>query len=314
METNRRAVAGGARVRADRHRRLRRRPLLRRLRRVRQGRPGGHPDPGHRPQPRAGGGPAPPAADALVPQHLVVGRRSAEAQPPREADGAIRRLAPGAGRLHALLRRRARAAVHRERDQRPAPLGPAERFALRQGRLPPVRRRRETARRSIRRRPARRPRRATSSTCPRAARRSSACGSVRRLPAQRRQPRSATASTRRFAARLADADEFYDRITPPLAERGRAAGPPPGARRDALDEAVLPLRRGHVAQGARGAPARRGRKAEGAERRVVPHVQRRHHLHARQVGVPLVRRLGPGVPHDRARRSSTSTSPRSSSC
>ena len=34
-----------------------------------------------------------------------------------------------------------------------------------------------------------------------------------------------------------------------------------------------------------------------AQRRVVPHVQRRHHLDARQVGVPLVRRLGPGLPH-----------------
>ena len=53
VETNRRPVAGGVRVRAARHRRLRRRPLLRRLRRVRQGRPGRHPDPDHRPQPRA---------------------------------------------------------------------------------------------------------------------------------------------------------------------------------------------------------------------------------------------------------------------
>ena len=33
------------------------------------------------------------------------------------------------------------------------------------------------------------------------------------------------------------------------------------------------------------------------EPRVVPHDQRRHHLHARQVGVPLVRRLGPCLPH-----------------
>ncbi len=34
----------------------------------------------------------------------------------------------------------------------------------------------------------------------------------------------------------------------------------------------------------------------GAQRRVVPHAQRRHHLDAGQVGVPLVRGLGPGVP------------------
>ena len=59
-------------VRAARHRRLRRRPLLRRLRGVCQGRPGRHPGPDHRGQPRAGGGRAAPAADALVPQRLVV--------------------------------------------------------------------------------------------------------------------------------------------------------------------------------------------------------------------------------------------------
>ena len=35
--------------------------------------------------------------------------------------------------------------------------------------------------------------------------------------------------------------------------------------------------------------------------RMVPHGQRRHHLDARQVGVPLVRRLGPRLPHLAAR-------------
>ena len=34
----------------------------------------------------------------------------------------------------------------------------------------------------------------------------------------------------------------------------------------------------------------------GAQRAVVPHGRRRHHLDARQVGVPVVRGLGPGVP------------------
>ena len=41
--------------------------------------------------------------------------------------------------------------------------------------------------------------------------------------------------------------------------------------------------------------SRRGSRS--AELGVVPHVQRRHHLDARQVGVPLVRGLGPGLPH-----------------
>ena len=43
----------------------------------------------------------------------------------------------------------------------------------------------------------------------------------------------------------------------PLARRGRAPGPPPGPRGDALDEAVLLLRPGPVAEGAPGAPAGR---------------------------------------------------------
>ena len=37
------------------------------------------------------------------------------------------------------------------------------------------------------------------------------------------------------------------------------------------------------------------------QRGMVPHVNRGHHLDARQVGVPLVRRLGPGLPHPPAR-------------
>ncbi len=53
--------------------RLRREPLLRRLRRVRQGGARRHSDPHHRRQPRAGGRAAAPAADALVSQHLVLG-------------------------------------------------------------------------------------------------------------------------------------------------------------------------------------------------------------------------------------------------
>ena len=41
--------------------------------------PGRRADPDHRAQPRAGGGAAARAADAVVPQHLVVGRRRSEA-------------------------------------------------------------------------------------------------------------------------------------------------------------------------------------------------------------------------------------------
>ena len=94
------ADEGGARVRAPRHRGLRRRPVLRRLRRVRQGRPGGHPDPHLGPQPRPGGGPGSPPADAVVPEHLVVGRRGRQAGPARGWRG-DRRLPPRVGRVDA---------------------------------------------------------------------------------------------------------------------------------------------------------------------------------------------------------------------
>ena len=73
VEENRRRGQARAGVRTGRHRRLRRGPLLRRVRRVRQGRPGRHPDPHHRRQPRPGAGAAASAADAVVSQHLDLG-------------------------------------------------------------------------------------------------------------------------------------------------------------------------------------------------------------------------------------------------
>ena len=78
VATNGRRTAAGAGVRTHRHRDLRRPPLLRRGRRVRQGRHRRRADADHRGQSRPGGGLAPRAADRVVPQHLVmVGRRGA---------------------------------------------------------------------------------------------------------------------------------------------------------------------------------------------------------------------------------------------
>ena len=219
----------------------------------------------------------------------------------REVDGDDPCLAPGVRRLHAVLRRcrhrRAGTPLHGEREQRPTPVGAAERFSLGQGRVPPVRRSRgergcqpgedrhqggrplrpRRAGRRLRGRPPAPVCRRNGSGSP--VRRQLRCD-VRRAPRRRR--------------RVLPADHGS------IVERGRATGAPAGARRHALGETVLPLRCGHLAQGARRAPAPR-RLEEGAERRVVPHVQRRHHLHARQVGVSLVRGLGPGVPHHFAR-------------
>ena len=57
----------------------------------------------------------------------------------------------------------------------------------------------------------------------------------------------------------------------------------------------------------------RSSTAPGAQPRVVPHDQRPCHLDAGQMGISVVRRLGPGVSHARALRPSTSISPSSSS-
>ena len=54
-----------------------------------------------------------------------------------------------------------------------------------------------------------------------------------------------------FAARASEADEFYAAITPALADRRRGQRHAPGAGGDAVEQAVLPLRRGQVARGAR---------------------------------------------------------------
>ena len=87
--------------------------------RVRQGRPRRHPDAGHRAQPRARCGDAARAADALVPQHLVVGRRTpkpgAGGRHRRRRDP--RRPSPSSGRGGSTPTPRRAAAVLRQRDQ-----------------------------------------------------------------------------------------------------------------------------------------------------------------------------------------------------
>ena len=71
----------GARVRAPRYRRVRRRSLLRRVRRVRQGVARGYPRPHHRRKPRPGAGDAPRAAHPLVPQHVDLVAREWPSRP-----------------------------------------------------------------------------------------------------------------------------------------------------------------------------------------------------------------------------------------
>ncbi len=100
-----------------------------------------------------------------------------------------------------------------------------------------------------------------------------------------------------------------------VAHRGSASRPPPGAwpaccgassTTTSTSIAGCASTSSHPLQ-ARPLPRR-------AEHGMVPHAQRRRDLHARQVGVPVVRGVGPGLPHDRRWRWSISTSPRSSCC
>ena len=81
-------------VRAARHRRLQRRPVLRRLRGVRQGRRRRHPREDHGGQPGTGRGRAASPADAVVPERLVAvdrriepGGREAEPRADRGSGG-----------------------------------------------------------------------------------------------------------------------------------------------------------------------------------------------------------------------------------
>ena len=202
---------------------------------------------------------------------------------------------PELGELRALLRWRAGAALHREREQHPALWGQPNASPYVKDAFHRVRRLRRERRRQPGedgdegRGPLRR------STCRRAAARSSGCasaagagnGAVRR------------ASTRRSQARIAEADEFYDADHAAIADRGRAPRPPPGAGGDAVEQAVLLLRSSTA--GSRSTTRTRSSRRRAQRRpqhRVVPHAQRRRHLHARQVGVPVVRGLGPRVPHD----------------
>ena len=110
-----------------------------------------------------------------------------------------------------------------------------------------------------------------------------------------------------LAAPLAGADELIDGAAggggrvlrghhSPAGDRRRQVGHAAGAGGDALVQADLLLRRGPVAARAPAPPAAGAAAARYPQRVLVPHVQPGRGVHARQVGVPLVRRLGPGVP------------------
>ena len=145
----RRTESAGARVRARRHRRPRRGPVLRRPGDLCQGVAGGRLHRRHRHQPRPRPGAAAPAAAGLVPQHLVVGPRQAagHADPAAGAHADRDRAGGGRGRarlpgpVHPGRRGQPRRPLLRQRDERRRPVRrPAQREPLSEGRDRPPRR------------------------------------------------------------------------------------------------------------------------------------------------------------------------------
>ena len=320
VEENRRRGRDRARVRAARHRRLRRRPLLRRRRRVRQGGARRHPDPHHAPSTagprrrrstccrRSGSATPGPGAAATRRQRLRAGE-AGTATPRSTVEHAEHSAA-----LVLALRGRARAPVHRERDQRRAALRRAERDAA------TSRTASTTTSSTARARPSTRRAIGTKAAAHYVARRS-APGEPRvvrlRLsptparPTRRSAPTSTRSSTSAHARGRRVLRTRWRRRTcrddARAVQRQAFAG-------HALEQAVLPLRRRPLAATAIPAgPPPPPERLQRPQRRLDAPLQRRRHLDARQVGVPLVRRLGPRLPLRSRSRSSTRTSPRSSS-
>ena len=252
-------------------------------------------------------------AAVLVSQHVELGgRRRRTIKPELAADHASRRrsdVVEGTEQFHLgrrlpLRRGRERAPLHRQRDEHARALRDAEqRAAVREGRVPS--RDREGRART------RRTRRDAGTKVGGALRRSmlgpgrdredSRCGSATSTSTTNRSP----TSTRSFAARKREADEFYDAIMP------RRARPTTSdacsARRSRASSGRSSTTTSTSSAGCAATRSRRRRRGAQAraESRVDAPLQQRGALDARQVGVPLVRGVGPRVPlhPDRARRS-----------
>ena len=307
------AVQAGAGVRAARHRHLRRRPLLDRRGRLREGRSDRRADADHGPQRGARGGDAPRAADDLVPQQVVV----RPGRPPADAGGRGRRVADPASHpelgdyeLHvgagpdgappellfcenetnapADLRRRRRPRRAQGRHQRPRRERRADRQPGRdrdQGRrMVPPRRSRPGETRGD---PA-----AAPAPAPGARRPAEAVDPAELLGAGVRRPR--------WRPREAEADEFYAELG--AAGRDRRRGT---IMRQAFAGMLWSKQYyGYdVARWLDGDPAAAAarRAADRAQRGLAPLRRRGHPVDARPVGVPLVRGLGPRLPHGHAR-------------
>ena len=247
----------------------------------------------------------PRAAHRLVPQHLVLGCRRARARPvAASGDGSVTIEHPiaghhGADRRGRPRRRRARSCCSaRTRPtwpgctaptrSRPYPKDGINDHVIHGAATVNPERRRHQVRVLV---PVTVPRRADRRA---AAAARPAAGPVRGRGAR---PRSATDFDQVMAQRRAEADEFYAELTPAGASADEALVLRQACAGHAVEQAAVLLRRRPLA-GRRPDPAgTAGVAQERAERQVAQLRRVRHHLHAGQVGVSLVRRLGPGLPH-----------------
>ena len=106
----------------------------------------------------------------------------------------------------------------------------------------------------------------------------------------------ATVSTPCWPSARQEADEYFASLAARRYHARRSAGPAPGGGRDAVVQAVLPLRRAALAGRRPDAAAPPAAEAGGAELRLGARLQSRGDLHARLVGVPVVRVVGPRFP------------------
>ena len=291
----------GPRARAARHRRLRRRPLLVGRGHLREGLADGGPHADRAREPRRRRGDAPRAADALVPQHVVVGRRR-----DAPADRARRRGAsssrPPARRLPA---RRApgpdgaapETLFCENETNAPRVFGTEPRHARtrRTGSTTTSSRARPTVnpdgRRHEGRVPLPRDRRGG-----RHGRAPAPAPPPSRKPPPKARRRWADAVRRRRRRARGRRRRVLRRARAGRHDRRADADPAPGVRRARLEQADVPLQRPPLARRRPGpAAAARAAPARPQQRLAPPRLLRRAR-DARPVGVPVVRRLGPRLP------------------
>ena len=301
------AASDEPRVRARRHRHLRRGPLLRRLRRVRQGRAGRHP---------ASASPSPIAVRRR--RRSTCCRRSGSATPGRGA--ARRRLlakpttaSSAAARSAAPSTPRSATLPFRVDDRRTAEpellftenetnverLFGAPNRAARTSRTPSTTTSSTAHRRGESRGHGHQGGGATTCSNVPAGGPDRRCGSACSTRASGRE-RSASAELRRDLRHSAsrEADEFYASVHPAeaIARRARSSRGRPTPGCSGPSSSTTTSSRDWL-EGDPAQPAAAGERQHGPQRRLAAPLQPRRHLDARQVGVPVVRGVGPRVPH-----------------